>query len=319
MKNILVTGTSGYVGHQIISRLAQKTNNDIGKIVALDVRVPENKILGVTYYKEDICNLEGLKKIFEENEINTVIHLAAVLAPSKNIPVELMYEINVTGTNNLLECASTNNVERFICASSGAAYGYHSDNSAWLSEDRDEVRGNFEFPYSYHKRLNEVELAKYRKTMPSMKQFVFRIGTVLGIEVNNLITDLFKKPFILGVKGSKTPFVFIWDEDLVEILMQSIWSENPGVYNIAGDGAVDLPVIAKFLNKKFIPIPSKVIETALFTLKKLSLSQYGPEQVKFLKYRPVLDNAKLKSEFKYQPKKSSQETFEYYLENRKFN
>ena len=162
-------------------------------------------------------------------------------------------------------------------------------------------------------------MEKLRVSRPDIKQFVFRIGTVLGIEVNNLITDLFKKPFILGIKGSKTPFVFIWDEDLVEILMQSIWSEKPGVYNIAGDGSVDLPVIAKYLNKKFIPVPSKIIETALFTLKKLSLSQYGPEQVKFLKYRPVLDNAKLKAEFNYLPKKSSQETFEYYLENRKFN
>ena len=46
----------------------------------------------------------------------------------------------------------------------------------------------------------------------------------------------------------------------------------------------------------------------------MKLSRYGPEQVKFLQYRPVLDNQKLKNEFGHTPVKTSKEAFLYYAE-----
>ena len=54
----------------------------------------------------------------------------------------------------------------------------------------------------------------------------------------------------------------------------------------------------------------------LTVLSKLGLTRYGPEQVNFLRYRPVLSNTNLKDVFGYTPQKSSQEVFEYYLANR---
>ena len=45
----------------------------------------------------------------------------------------------------------------------------------------------------------------------------------------------------------------------------------------------------------------------------LGLTQYGPDQLLFIQYRPVLDNRLLKEEFGYKPKKTSLEVFEYYL------
>lgn len=318
MKNILITGTGGYVGKQLVERIKAQDyahKNEIGSVVAVDVVQPKQKVEGVSYYVADIRDKEKLSAIFKEHKINTVIHMAAILAPSPRIPVDDMYKINVNGTRNILECCYDNNVERFIAASSGAAYGYYEDNSDWLSEDNDPIRGNMEFPYSFHKRINEEDFTLYKKVMPQMKQFIFRIGTVLGKNVDNLITDLFKKPVITGIKGSDTPFVFIWDEDLVEIVLSSLFSDKPGAYNVAGDGAVKLPEIAKYLNKRFVALPTKLVENALGVMRTFGVSQYGPEQVRFLKYRPVLDNKKLKEVYGYIPQKTSHEVFEYYLEN----
>lgn len=322
MKNILITGTGGYVGSQLVQRIKSDSyphKDQIGDVVAIDVFEPKGKVDGVDYYVADIRNKEQLKEIFKRHQINAVIHMAAVLAPGPKISVDAMYKINVNGTRNILDCCFDNNVERFIAASSGAAYGYYEDNSKWLSEDRDPIRGNMEFPYSFHKRVNEEDFELYKKIMPDMKQFIFRIGTVLGKSVDNLITDLFKKPVITGIKGSDTPFVFIWDEDLVEIVLSSLFSDKPGAYNVAGDGAVKLPEIAKHLNKRFIPLPTKLVENALGFMRGIGVSQYGPEQVKFLKYRPVLDNKKLKEVYGYIPQKTSQEVFDYYLANGKTN
>ena len=322
MKNILITGTSGYVGTQIIEKIRSNKfleADKIGNIIALDVRDNGERVDNVDYYFEDIRNLDKLREIFKKYSINTVVHMAAILAPSKSISVEMMYEVNVEGTRNLLKCCFENNVERFISASSGAAYGYYKDNSPWLDEKKDPIRGNLEFPYSFHKRINEEDFSLYRQMMPQMKQFTFRIGTVLGVNVNNLITDLFKKKVITGIQGSLTPFVFIWDEDLVDIIIQALFSEKDGIYNVAGDGALNLPEIATYLNKRFLALPASFVKKSLSIMKSLGVSQYGPEQIKFLMYRPVLSNKRLKAEFGYTPRKTSLEVFKFYLEKRKFN
>ena len=60
-------------------------------------------------------------------------------------------------------------------------------------------------------------------------------------------------------------------------------------------------------------LPAWLLQAALALLKPLGLTQYGPEQVNFLRYRPVLDNRRLKEVFGYVPRKTSAEVFEFYL------
>jgi UDP-glucose 4-epimerase len=52
------------------------------------------------------------------------------------------------------------------------------------------------------------------------------------------------------------------------------------------------------------------LRAALAVAKPLGLSRYGPEQVRFLQYRPVLDNQALKRDFGYQPDLTSAEVFD---------
>lgn len=319
MKNVLVTGASGYVGTQLIKKLkdpAHKYHDQVEEIVALDIKDPIEKVEGVHYFNCDIRD-KSIDNIVKKYKVDSIIHLACVVTPSKTMTRDLMYSIDVDGTRNILEICVANDVQRISIASSGAAYGYYADNPDWLSES-DQVRGNYEFAYSYHKRIVENDLAHYRDIAPNLKQFVFRIGTVLGKTTNNQITDLFKKPFVLGIHGSDSPFVFIWDEDLVNIFCESLFSDRPGIYNVAGDGAMKIDDIAKRLNKKCIKIPAGFVQAGLSLLQKAKLSQYGPEQIDFLRFRPVLDNKRLKSDFQYTPQRSSAEVFDYYLENRVF-
>ena len=59
-----------------------------------------------------------------------------------------------------------------------------------------------------------------------------------------------------------------------------------------------------------------LLKAGLWIGKKLGLTQYGPEQLDFLRYRPVLLNTRLKEEFGYVPKRSSAEVFELYRASR---
>ncbi|MFZ1863922.1 MAG: SDR family oxidoreductase [Polyangiales bacterium] len=312
---VLVTGAAGYVGRLCVTALA-KRRDELSALVALDWTEvdPAKRIDGVIYERDDICD-PALKQLFRTHSIDTVIHLASIVRTPKGAPKDLAYRVDVLGTQNVLEACEAVDAKRLIVTSSGAAYGYHPDNPQWLDED-DPLRGNDEFEYSKNKRLIEEMLARWRQERPELQQIVFRPGTVVGEEVHSPVTDLFEKPVIIGIAGSESPFVFIWDHDLVACLVDAVFSDKAGIYNQAGDGALTPREIAKMLDKPYIALPASAVKAALWTLKRLGLTENGPERVAFLRYRPVLSNRRLKEEYGYTPQLTSREAFELYARAR---
>lgn len=312
MQRVLITGALGYLGQIVLKRLQQDLlQARIATLVAMDIKTMSPRTLPVNqhYVQADIRD-KDIARYLEKYNITTVIHLAAII-DSHSSSREFQYEVDVLGTQNILEACLKTGVKRIIISSSGAAYGYHADNSPWLTEN-DPLRGNEFFAYSAHKRLVEEMLAGYRRHHPQLEQTVFRVCTILGATTQNLITNLFDKKQVLGLRHHLSPYVFIWDEDVADCLHQAVFSKKTGVYNLAGDGAICNADLAKLLNKRYLELPVPLLKAALTVGHRLGLTQYGPSQLLFIQYRPVLDNRKLKQEFGFTPQKTSLETFIYY-------
>ena len=313
-RRVLVTGAAGYLGSRLVESLSvrQAAGAGIECIVASDLReVPiERRLPGVAYAALDVRD-PSLADILAHHRIDTVVHLAAIVTPGPKSNRELEYSVDVLGTRNVLDCCVAAGAGKIVVTSSGAAYGYHADNPEWLSET-DPVRGNETFAYSHHKRLVEEMLADYRRTQPQLRQVVFRVGTILGETTRNQITALFDRPRLIALRGSSSPFVFIWDCDVVGAIERAIEQQSAGIYNVAGDGALSIQQIAARLGKKCVTLPPGLLRAVLAVLHPLGLSQYGPEQVDFLRYRPVLDNRRLKEEFGYVPRLTSAQVFDLY-------
>jgi UDP-glucose 4-epimerase len=311
---VLVTGAAGYLGAGLVESLATRarTSGDPACIVASDVRevTTDRRLPGVEYVVHDVRE-PGLAAQLGRYAIDTVVHLAAIVTPGPKSNRELEYAVDVLGTRNVLEACVAAGARRIVVTSSGAAYGYHADNPDWLTED-DPVRGNEEFAYSHHKRLVEEMLAEYRRSHPGLEQVVFRVGTILGETTRNQITALFERPRLLAIRGAASPFVFIHDRDVVGAIEHAIFGGPAGIYNVAGDGALGIREIAARLGKGCITLPPSLLRAVLAVLHPLRLSQYGPEQVNFLRYRPVLDNRRLKEVFGYVPRLSSSEVFDLF-------
>ena len=301
-KRILITGAAGYIGHQLGNRLA-----DYFHVVGTDLRGRDD-----LRFPLEIADVRdaALADLLQREQITHVVHLASILQASPDRARD--YDIDVNGTRNVLECCIKAGVQHFTVTSSGAAYGYHADNPAWIDE-QDALRGNTEFAYSDHKRLIEEMLADYRQQHPSLQQLIFRPGTVLGTDTRNQITNLFMAPRILALKGSDSPFVFIWDQDVIGAMEMGISDNKVGIYNMAGDGALTMADIARRLNKPLLTLPVWLVKAGL-QVAKWRGKPTGPEQVNFLRYRPVLSNRRLKEEFGYPLAKTSAETFEYFIE-----
>jgi UDP-glucose 4-epimerase len=311
---VLVTGASGYIGREALGQLAAA--GDGLTLIALDVREtpPGDRLDGVEYLVGDVRD-PALVDLFRDHGVDTVVHLASIVTPGRRSNREFEHSVDVLGTRNVLEAAVGAGVGHFIVTSSGAAYGYYADNPQPLSEG-DAIRGNPEFAYSDHKRQVEEMLAEYRESHPELEQLILRPGTVLGARTKNQITALFEKPFVLGLAGCDVPFVFIWDQDVAACIVKGVLERAAGIYNLAGDGTMNLKQIAARLGKPYLPIPVFVLKLALLLLHAVGLSQYGPEQVNFLRYRPVLANDALKEGFGYIPRYTTRETFDFFLDHR---
>lgn len=310
-RRVLVTGADGFLGRGLLQALARESG--IASIVAADVReVPlERRLPAVTYLRQDVRD-PAVADALRVHAIDSVVHLASIVTPDPRMGRELAYAVDVLGTRNVLDACIAAGVRQIVVSSSGAAYGYHADNPAWLREG-DALRGNEAFAYSHHKRLVEEMLADYRVRAPELAQTVLRIGTILGERVDNQITALFEKPRLLAVRGSDSPFVFIWDEDVAGAILHALRTRGAGCFNLAGDGALPLPEIAARLGKPLLALPASWLRAGLAVGRRLRLTRYGPEQLDFLRYRPVLLNTALKQEFGYVPGKTSREAFDAFV------
>jgi UDP-glucose 4-epimerase len=264
----------------------------------------------VEYVVHDV-RAPGLAALLAARGIDTVVHLAAIVTPGAKSNRELEYAVDVLGTRNVLEACVASGVRQLVVTSSGAAYGYHADNPEWLTEDYP-IRGNEAFAYSHHKRLVEEMLADYRRAQPQLRQVVLRVGTILGETTRNQITALFERPRLIAIRGARSPFVFVWDQDVVGSIEHAIRIDAAGIYNVAGDGALSIEQIAARLGKRCVHLPAGLLRGVLAVLRPLGLSQYGPEQVDFLRYRPVLANDRLKNGLGYTPRMTSAEVLDFY-------
>lgn len=310
--NILVTGAAGYLGRLVVEALAQQVPAGT-PILATDLKEPP-VVAGVDNRVLDIRD-PGLAQLMAARGVDTVLHLAAIVTPPPGATRQFLHDVEVGGTHNVLAACVTAGVRRFIYTSSGAAYGYHADNAPLLDEDQP-LRGNDIFAYACHKRLIEEQLARYRTDHPQLSQLVFRVSTILGASVDNQITAMFERPVVVGVQGADTPFCLVWDQDVVRCLVEGALSERSGTYNLTGDGVMTLREIAHALGHRYVALPVGLMRRSLALLSRRGWSPYGPEQVMFLQYRPVLTNQRLKSDFGYTPRKTTRQVFELYRDSR---
>ncbi len=300
---VLITGGGGYIGGHVGAQLVAQG----AFVIGTDLRARSDRAFPVLAL--DVRD-RGLVDVLRTHAITHVVHLASVLESTRDRARD--YDIDVNGTRTVVESCLAAGVRHLTVSSSGAAYGYHADNPAWIDET-EPLRATASFAYAHHKRVVEEMLAAYRASHPQLTQLVLRIGTVLGETTRNQITALFERRRVIVVQGSDSPFVFVWDRDVAAIITRGVLDSSAGVFNVAGSGRLTVHELADRLGKPTITIPAWALKAGLGLARMLGVGRYGPEQVDFLRYRPVLSNRRLIEEFGYTPQKTTAEVFEVWV------
>ncbi len=131
--NILLTGSAGFIGFHTARKLLESGNNVIGidsinNYYDPSIKASRLKLLkgfdGFKFYRADITDFNALDKIFSENKIDKIIHLAAQAGVRYSIDHPLTYdESNIQGSYVVFELALKHKIRHVVAASSSSVYG----------------------------------------------------------------------------------------------------------------------------------------------------------------------------------------------------
>lgn len=307
MKTYFITGGAGFIGSTLSEKLIKEGN----KVIAIDnfcdfydTKIKENNVKDLLkepnfkLYRKDIRDKEAIKQIFDENQIDIVMHLAAMAGVRPSIENPILYqEVNCMGTQNILEEMKAHNIKNLVMASSSSVYG----NCKEVPFREDMIVDFAISPYAATKKANEVMTHVYHKLF-NMNVIMLRFFTVYGpkqrpdLAINKFTRLMLNNEEIPMFGDGSTSRDYTYVDDIVDGIIKSCnyVMENENVYEILNLGNSS-PVSLK----EMINTIAKVIGTEA-KIKQLPMQ---PGDVD----RTFADVSKAKALIGYEPKTTFEE------------
>lgn len=222
MKNVLITGGAGYIGSHVAVELLNKNY----KVIVYDNLTNSSKISvkrveeitgkNIIFYEADILDEKKLSEVFEKENIDVVIHCAALKAVGESVkkPLEY-YHNNISGTLSLLKIMRKYSCKNIIFSSSATVYG--DPEKVPITEDF--PKGICTNPYGWTKSMMEQIMTDLQKSDPEWKVVLLRYFNPIGAHEsgkigedpqgipNNLL------PYITQVAVGKLDYLRVFGDD----------------------------------------------------------------------------------------------------------
>lgn len=222
MAKILITGGAGYIG----SHTALELLKEGYEVVVYDnlcnssqesmKRVEELTGKTITFYEGDILNAETLKAMFEKEQVDAVIHCAALKAVGESVrkPLEY-YQNNITGTLTLMKVMREVGVKNIVFSSSATVYG----DPAFVPITEECPKGEITNPYGQTKGMLEQILTDLHVSDPEWNVILLRYFNPIGAHESGTIGEDPKGipnnlvPYIAQVAVGKRECVHVFGND----------------------------------------------------------------------------------------------------------
>ncbi|WP_329089011.1 MULTISPECIES: NAD-dependent epimerase/dehydratase family protein [unclassified Streptosporangium] len=317
---VLVTGVSRHIGARVASVLAD--DPDIDRVIGVDTVPPPSLSrdggvpLGRTEFVRVDLRSPDIAQVIAAADIDTVVHMSLVSAPSRSGGRALMKEHNVIGTMQLLgACQRSATVRRVVVRSTTAVYGSSPHDPAVFTEDAEPgeppSRG-------YAKDASEVEgyVRGFARRRRDVAVSTLRFANFMGPGVDSPLTRYFTQPVLPTVFGFDPRLQFVHEDDAVEVLRRMAMEDHPGTFNVAGDGVLLLSQCARRAGLLPIPVPSPVFRFMGELARGAGLVGFSPEQLRLMCHGRVVDTTALSTALGWKPKISTAAAFEDFVRAR---
>ncbi|HEY8374576.1 MAG TPA: NAD-dependent epimerase/dehydratase family protein [Pseudonocardiaceae bacterium] len=309
---VLVTGVSRFLGGHLAARLA--ADPGIERVLGVDTVPPSPSLqrrLGRTeFIRADIRN-PLIAKVVTRAKVDTVVHASVTAHPGG--PRSAVKEMNVIGTMQLLAaCQKSPRVRKFVLKSTSAVYGSSPRNPALFTEEM----APKDLPSSgFAKDAAEVEgyVRGFARRRPDVVVTALRFAGIIGPHVDTPLTRYFAQPFVPTTLGYDQRLQLLHVEDALAVLERATLHDLPGVFNAAADGVLMLSQAIRRAGRLPLPLPGPAVSPVRRLLQTIRLADFPPEQMRALDFGPVMDNGKLKQEFGFTPRWTTQQAFDDYV------
>jgi UDP-glucose 4-epimerase len=227
------------------------------------------------------------------------------------------WRINVFGSQNVFESAERAAVRKIVFASSTNAYGAHPDNPEFLTE-KHPLRPNPGIQYTVEKMVAEGILQKISERNPQMVITILRPCIIVGENIRNPVVDMLKMvgrikiKLLFSLKGFETYMQFIHEDDTIEGFYRAVVEDHPGTFNLVSDGCIGINWL-KNQGVRIVQIHPKVAWLLLGFLWNFRIYNTNPNILELVKYRWTASNEKIKKEWGFKFKHTSQGAIESLL------
>ncbi len=323
---VAVTGPTGTFGHGLMPLL--QADPRVDKVIGIARRPFDPSAEGWTkmeYRQGDVRDPAALRAACEGADV--VVHLAFLIVGGT---AETTRAINVEGTLNTFRAAADAGAERFVYASSIAAYGFHRDNPVGMTEQWP-VRPAEKLFYAQEKAELERLLQEESAARPELALYLLRPPVVLGphtvggkavlpgplAPLNKHLQGLFRRlPVPLPAAVPDIPLQFIHEDDVGRALLQCVVAAGPpGAYNIAGDGVLSAVDVARELGFLVAPIPARPVHAAARAASRLPLLPSSLQWVEAFSHPAVMDTTRAKTELGWEPQYTGLEALQDTLDS----
>lgn len=276
VNHILITGGAGFIGSNLVSRLIDDPNFRITCLDNFDpfynprikkVNIASHlKRSNYTFILEDIRAFSRIKSKIS-GHVDAIIHLAAKVGVHPSIKDPMMYsQVNINGTQNMLELARLLRCKKFIFASSSSVYGLNS-HVPWTEDDYNLQPIS---PYAGTKISGEL-LGHVYAHLYNFQFIALRLFTVYGPRQRpDLVIHKFTKLILEGKPitlygDGKTKRDYTYIDDIVSGIVAALdYSSSPyEIINLGNNQPVELRKLISLLEK---------------ALRKIAIIKKVPEQ-----------------------------------------
>jgi UDP-glucose 4-epimerase len=301
----LITGGSGYIGSRLVERLSPRPDTDV--ILIGDVRTPRVFRPKAEHRLLDVTDRDTVRRLVTSERLDAIVHLAFMLNPIRD--EARMYDVDVGGTQNVLEAAAAADVPHVLVASSAVAYGAFPDNPVPLTEEQP-VRGVGAFSYARDKTESDRLCQLWGLQHPDRTMTIVRPSIVFGPTVDNYLLRLWTQQPFQADFGLPDPGIqFAHEDDVVDAMTVLLDGRHAGAFNVAGDGTMTLRECAELIGVPRRRVPRRAYTRFAAAMWRLGAAEAPPGALQYSIYPWIVSSDKLKRETSWQPRHTSRETF----------